>query len=172
VYRSRLTRLALVAVAAAVAAASATAAPPFHGNVCGLLTARQIATLPGVSARCTNLRPAPGPGSTNYVGHWAGKTPGSAGLQVTVASYADQGALALAKRNLNQGFPGGTPKRAAGIGTGAYEAAGAGSSAIHFGVGKYVVYVIATPAPTSTRRGSGCRASGRPGRGSPRPPSA
>ena len=51
---------------------------------------------------------------------------------MTVASYTDQGALALAKRNLNQGFPGGTPKRMAGIGTGAYEATGAGSSAIHF----------------------------------------
>ena len=82
---SRLTPLAVLAVAAATAA-SAAAAPPFAGNVCRLLTARQIATIPGVSTRCTNLRPAPGPGSTLYVGHWAGKTAGSPGLQVTVAS--------------------------------------------------------------------------------------
>jgi hypothetical protein len=36
---------------------------------------------------------------------------------VTVAHYTDPGALALAKRNLKQGFPGGTPRRVAGIGT-------------------------------------------------------
>jgi len=145
---ARLAPLATLAVAAAVAAAAAAAAaPPFHGNVCGLLTARQVAALPGVSTACTNLRQAQAPGSTNYVGHWAGKTPTSTGLQVTVASYADQGFLALAKRNLNQGLPGGTPKRVAGIGTGAYEATGAGSNAIHFTVGKYLVYLVATPSP-------------------------
>ena len=38
-------------------AVSAAAAPPFAGNVCGLLTARQIAVIPGVSTRCTNTRP-------------------------------------------------------------------------------------------------------------------
>jgi hypothetical protein len=142
VHVSRLTSL-LVVVALAVATAAAAAAPPFHGNVCGLLTARQVAALPGVLARCTNLPPTQGPGSTLYVGHWAGKTPGSAGLQVTVASYADQGALALASRNLRQGLPG-TPKRVTGIGTAAYEATGATSSAIHFAVGKYAVYLTAT----------------------------
>ena len=150
---SRLTPLAALAAlaVAAVTAASAAAAPPFHGNVCKLLTARQIAALPTVSSHCTNLPPAQGPGSTNYVGHWAGKTPRSAGLQVTVSSYADQGFLALARRNLTQGFTGGTPKRVAGIGTGAYEATGAGSSEIHLAVGKYVVYIVVTPAPRSIK---------------------
>lgn len=149
---SRLTSLlAAVVVALTVAAAAAAAAPPFHGNVCGLLTARQVAAVPGVSTRCTNLRPAQGPGSTLYVGHWAGKTAGSPGLQVTVASYADQGALALAIRNLRQGFPGGTPRSVSGIGTAAYEATGAGSSAIHFAVGKDVVYLVATPAPRTIK---------------------
>lgn len=139
-----------VAIIVATAAAPAAAGPSFAGNVCRLVTTRQIAAIPGVSTRCTNMRPAQGPGSTIHVGHWAGKTPGSPGLQVTVTSYADQGALQLAKRNLGQGLPG-TPKRVSGIGAAAYEATGTGSSAIRFAVGKYVVYVIATPAPRSLR---------------------
>jgi hypothetical protein len=139
---------AVTLTAGTLAAASAGARPAFSGNVCRLVTAKQIAAIPGLSARCTNARPSKGPGSTLYVGNWQGKTPSSPHLQVTVALYLDQGALALAKRNLRQGLPG-TPRTVARIGSAAYEASGAGTTGIHFSVGKYVVYITLSASRTS-----------------------
>jgi hypothetical protein len=136
---------AIVALLAALAAAAtAGARSSFTGNVCGLVSARQIATIPGLSSRCTTTRPSRGPGSTIFTGNWAGKTPSSPHLQVTIAAYADQGALQLAKRNLKQGFPGGAPRKVPGIGSAAYEATGAGAIGLHLSVGKYVAYLILT----------------------------
>ena len=81
-----------------------------------------------------------GPGSTIYVGNWAGLTAKSPTVQVTVALYSDTGAFQLAEQNLKQGLPG-PPKKVAGIGSAAYEAKGALSVGIHFAVGKYIVFV-------------------------------
>jgi hypothetical protein len=131
---------AVTLTAGTLAAASAGARPAFSRNVCRLVSAKQIAAIPGLSPRCTNARPSKAPGSTLYVGNWPGKAPSSPRLQVTVALYADPGVLALAKRNLRQGLPG-TPRRVAGIGSAAYEASGAGTTSIHSSVGKYVVYI-------------------------------
>ena len=133
--------LAVSLFAALAAASSAGARPGSTVNVCRLLTAKQVAAVPGVSSACTNAKPMAGPGSTIYSGNWRGKTATSARLQVTVSSYTDQGMLALAKRNLKQGLPG-TPRKVVGIGNGAYEATGAGSEAIHVAIGKYVVAVV------------------------------
>lgn len=73
-------------------------------------------------------------------------------IHATVSLYTDQGSLQLAKRNLNQGLPG-TPRKVARIGSAAYEATGGLSTAIHFNVGKYIVFVslntVGTP-PRST----------------------
>jgi hypothetical protein len=152
-------RTSTVLPAAALLAALAAAAPAgagssFTGNVCGLVTAKQVATIPGVSSRCTNARPSKGPGSTLYVGNWAGETPRSPHLQVTVALYTDAGVLQLAKHNLKQGLPGGTPRKEAGIGEAAYEASGAGALGLHVSVGKYIVYAtltaLGTAPPSST----------------------
>jgi hypothetical protein len=138
----RTSRLTIaVALAGLAAAAPAGASRSFNGNVCGLVSAGQLATIKGVSTHCAKARPLTGPGSTMYTANWAGKTSSSPRLQVTVALYTDPGALTLAKRNLKQGFPGGTPRRVAGIGTAAYEASGAGATGIHFAVGKHVVYI-------------------------------
>ena len=150
----RASRLApAVALLATLAAASqAGAGSSFAGNVCRLVSAKQAAAISGVSTQCTNARPSRGPGSTIYIGNWAGKTPSSPRLQVTIGLYSDPGALQLAKRNLAQGLPG-PPKRVAGIGGGAYEGTGASSTGIHFAVGKYVAYItlssVAKPARTT-----------------------
>ena len=131
---------AVVLVAAlATAGASAGASPSFAGKVCGLVPARSATAIPGISPRCTNAPPSRGPGSTLSTGNWAGKTPGS-GLQLTIALYADKGALQLATRNLNQGLPG-APRKVTGIGSAAFEGSGASAVGIHFVVGKYVAYV-------------------------------
>jgi hypothetical protein len=149
----RVSTLALAGFAVLVLAPPTGARPAFDGKVCGLVPAKQIATVPGISLNCTNARPSKGIGSTNYIGNWAGKTASSPSLQITIALYTDSGALQLAKRNLAQGLPG-TPKKVAGIGSGAYEAVGASSAGIHFSVGKYIAYVILNTrgaSPRSTR---------------------
>jgi len=142
-------KLALAVFALILFAAPAEAATGFHGKVCGLVTAKQAATVRGLSTTCTNAPSSQGPGSTIYVGKWAGKTSTSSHLQVTVSVYSDTGMLQLATRNLRQGLPGGPAKRVAGIGGAAYEATGAGSAGIHFIVGKDVVAIVLT-ASSST----------------------
>jgi hypothetical protein len=146
----RVLRLALAGFAVLVLAAPAEARQAFDGKVCGLVSAKQIKAVPGLSLTCTNARPSKGIGSTNYVGNWAGKTASSPSLQITIALYTDSGALQLAKRNLEQGLPG-TPKLVAGIGTRAYEAVGASSAGIHFSLGKYIAYVILNTRAASPR---------------------
>jgi len=137
---SRLTP-ALTIIAAALALTSAAGAgSTFGGNVCRLATAKQVAAIPGVSSKCSNAKPSKGFGSTIYSGNWAGKTPTSARLQVTINLYTDTGALQLAKRNLKQGLPG-APKKLAGVGSAAYQASGAGAAAIRFSVGKYIAFI-------------------------------
>jgi hypothetical protein len=146
----RVSKLALAGFAVLVLASPAGARPAFDGKVCGLLTAKQITAVPGLSSICTNVRPSKGIGSTNYIGDWVGKTTSAPRLQITIARYTDSGALQLAKRNLAQGLLG-TPKRVAGIGTGSYEAVGASSAGIHFSLGKYIAYVILTTRGASLR---------------------
>jgi hypothetical protein len=133
-----------VAIAAVLITASAAAAPPtFKGNVCALLTAKQVTAISGVTAKCKNVPPLPGPGSTQYVGNWAGVTSKSPALQVTVVKYTDPGVLQLAVHNLKQGLSGGTPTKVAGIGDAAFEAKGTASAGpgIHGAIGKYIAYI-------------------------------
>jgi hypothetical protein len=137
----------LVVVLAMLAAASPASArsAAFSGNVCALLTAKQVTAISGVTAKCKNAAPLPGPGSKQYTGNWAGATTRSPTLQVTVVHYIDPGALQLAVHNLKQGLPGGTPKKVAGIGDGAYEAKGVGNGpGIHVAIGKYIAYINAS----------------------------
>ena len=131
----------VLALLAALATASGTPAQTSAAvDACRLLTARQVTAVHGVSPKCVTAKPMAGPGAMIYGANWAGKTPRDAGIQVTVSLYTDQGALALAKRNLNQGLPG-PPKKVAGIGTAAYEATGGISTAVRFAKGKEVVLV-------------------------------
>jgi hypothetical protein len=146
-------RPTVVLCAALATASAAGAAPGFNGNVCAMVSAKQVTAIGGLSSKCTNPKPSQGPGSTIYVGNWAGLTPTSPTVQVTVAVYTDTGALQLAKQNLKQGLPG-PPKKLSGIGSAAYEAKGALAAGIHVAVGKYIVYIslntIGTPPKSAT----------------------
>ena len=134
-----------VVVVAAVLSCTQTAgaALRFGGNVCGLLTAKQATAISGVTAKCTNEAPLPGPGSNQYTGNWAGVTTKSPALQVTVVKYTDPGVLKLAVHNLKQGLPGGTPKKVTGIGDAAFEAKGPPDTGpgIHVAIGTYIAYI-------------------------------
>jgi hypothetical protein len=123
------------------AAAASAAAPSFSGNVCRLLTAAQMTAVKGLSSRCANGKPAPAPGGRNYIGNWAAKSGTTPTLQVTVSKYTDSGWLARAKSNLKQGLVA-TPKKVAGIGSAAYEAAGPSSAEVRFVKGKDIVDVV------------------------------
>lgn len=140
--RKLVPTLALVCALAATATAEARSS--FTGDVCGLASAKQAAPLTGSPSHCTKSPASPGPGSTLYAAVWSGVTATSPRLQVTVAVYTDKGALQLARRNLKQGLPGGTPRPLRGVGTAAYEASGPAGAGIHFGLDKYVVYMTLT----------------------------
>jgi hypothetical protein len=137
---SRVSRL-IVLFAVLVIAPAATAAPVFKGNVCGLLTAKQVTAIAGVTAQCNNQPPLPAPGGKQYEGDWKGVTPKSPTLQVTVVVYSDSGWQQKADHNLPQGLPGGTPKKVTGIGDAAYEASGTFAVGIHVAVGKNIAYI-------------------------------
>jgi hypothetical protein len=134
------------AVALVAAAASGVSGHPFANNACKLITPAQIAKIPGVAANCTKTAPAPALGATLYQGNWPGKTRTSSRLQLVVAVYTDKNALALAKRNLDQGLPGTPAHKLTGIGDGAYEGTGENAVGVNFAVGKYVAYLTLTAA--------------------------
>jgi hypothetical protein len=135
--------LALTLVAMLATAAAAAARPSSGTDLCRLLTGKQAMSVQGVSSKCTNARPTAGPGSTISTANWAGVTPRSPRLQVTMSVYTDRGAFQLAKRNLGQGLPG-APRKVSGIGSAAYEANGGFSTGIRFSVGKHIVLVSVT----------------------------
>jgi hypothetical protein len=143
-------RVATGAILVALAAsAPAIGGPAFHGNVCSLVTATQTIPLVGSRSHCASSPATQGPGSTMYVGTWVGAA-GAARLQVTIAVYSNQGALQIARRNLAQGLPGGTPKKVTGIGSVAYTGTGAKSTGIHFAFGKYIGYLTLGKASATT----------------------
>ena len=112
-------------------------------HVCSLVTTSVATAISGVSSKCSSAAPTPGPGSTQFSATWAGKST-TENLIVTVSAYTNSGALSLAKKNLNQGFPGGKPAKLTGVGTAAYQVNTAGAAAIHFSAGSDVVYIILT----------------------------
>lgn len=130
----------LVVAALLWAASPADASPSFNGDVCALLTAKQVTSIAGVTAKCNNQPPQQAPGSKIYVGDWMGATPKSPSVQVTVAVYSDKGMLRLADHNLAQGLPG-PPKKVVGIGDAAFEAKGGFAVGIHVAVGKDIAYI-------------------------------
>jgi hypothetical protein len=54
-------RLAVPVVAALATASAAGAAPGFAGNVCAMVSAKQVTAIAGVSSKCTNAKPSNSP---------------------------------------------------------------------------------------------------------------
>jgi hypothetical protein len=136
-------RTGIVAFAAAAVTGSAVGARTgFSGNVCGLLTAKQVTAIPGMTSTCKKQPQTVGPlGSTDYEAIWRGAPTES--FQVTVEVYGDRNALARAKRNLNQGLLG-TATRLKGVGDLAYESKAAMGVDINVAVGKDIAIIVLT----------------------------
>jgi hypothetical protein len=114
----------------------------FSGDVCGLLTAKQVTSIPGMTSKCKKQPQTEGPlGSTDYEAIWSGAPTES--FQVTVEVYGDKEALKRAKQNLNQGLLG-TAKPLKGVGDLAYESKAAMGVDINVAVGKDIAIIVLT----------------------------
>ena len=133
-YRSRLAIVVATVVAACVVVSSADAA--FSGNVCGLLSAKQVASVPVTPLKCSPMQTIKGPASTAYYGNWGGAAQ-APHMLISVVLYQSATFFSAAKSHLNV-LPG-PAKKVAGIGSAAYESSGGGLTVINFIVGKYIV---------------------------------
>ena len=116
-------------VAAALVVPAALARPAFTGNVCSLLTAKQVAVV-HVPSKCTPSTTA-GSASTLDYGSW-GTTTGPH-LSLTVNSFkSTSAAFQLAKKYLGQ-IP--NAKKVSGIGSVAWESRQGNTTTINFVVG-------------------------------------
>lgn len=140
--------LAVAAAAAAITTPAALASGAFSGNPCALVSAKQVAAF-GIPASCkpTTLR---GPGFTVNSATWNLTSP-TQHLSVGVHTYAtSSGAGWNAAMQTLRILPSGQGKKVSGIGSLAYEAAGGGTTAINFVVGKQIVNVtLRTTKPLS-----------------------
>ena len=117
-------------VAAALVAPAAVARPAFTGNVCSLLSARQVAAV-HVPSKCTHDS-STGSASTLYSGSWGTAT--GPHLSITVNSFqsARSSAFQLAKKYLGQ-IP--NAKSVGGIGSLAWASRQGNATTINFVVG-------------------------------------
>jgi hypothetical protein len=129
--------LPVVVVAAAIVGGllASAASAAFSGGVCGLLTAKQVATANVTPLKCTTESTVDTDGGIDYHGYWgtAAFAPSSLVFQVNTGTTAY---LQLAKRVVGD-IPG--AKKVSGIGSVAYiGSSGNGSTAVQFIVSKYI----------------------------------
>jgi hypothetical protein len=149
-YRSTFT-LVVVLAAAGLTVPAEGARGSFSGNVCSMLTAKQVTTVHAPSkCKPTTLQ---GPGFTSSNGTWGTVTATGPHLSVTVNAYQSTGSayFQIAKKVMNK-LPG-QAKKVSGIGSLAYESGADGSTlaAINFILGKDIVDINlrAVQPPTS-----------------------
>jgi hypothetical protein len=129
-----LASVSLIVVAAAASPASG-ARVAFSGDVCGLLTSEQVASVKVTPLKCSSQKPIKGSGGTLYYGNWGGS--GLAPhLSVSITLHSDAAGLQQAKTFLGQ-FP--HAKKVSGIGSLAYESTVGDPAMLNFVVGKDVV---------------------------------
>lgn len=126
---------AVVAGGAPTASGKADARVAFSGDVCSMLTLKQVASVNVTPLKCTTQKPIKGSGSTTYYGNWGG-TGLAPHLAVSIVAYTDATAFQRAKMFLGQ-FPG--AKKVSGIGSAAYESTVSTPYMLNFIVGKDVV---------------------------------
>jgi hypothetical protein len=111
--------VSLLVSAVGVAAASGRAAARlvFSGDVCSLLTSKQVSSVKVTPSKCSSQKPIKGSGGTLYYGNWGG-TGLAPHLSVSIDAHSDAAGLQQAKKLLGQ-FP--NAKKVSGIGSVAYE---------------------------------------------------
>jgi hypothetical protein len=121
------------AVAAASTASSARLA--FSGDVCSLLTSKQVASVKVTPLKCSGQKPIKGSGGTLYYGSWGG-TGLAPHISVSVNVTSGAAGLQQAKKFLGQ-FP--HAKKVSGVGSLAYVSTSGDPAMLNFVVGKNVV---------------------------------
>jgi hypothetical protein len=147
----RYLSLAAVIVAGAVAPGADAA---FSDHVCGLLSGAQVATIPGVPAKCTPATPLKTLQVASYGGNWTGSNPTSPHLDITVAVYPSSRSayFRTAVQNLGVGTTALPLKKVGGIGARAYESrSGRRITTIGFLVGRDICTInIQTARPLAS----------------------
>jgi hypothetical protein len=128
----------LVVLLPARATASSASAERFGGDVCGLLSAKLVATV-HAPAKCTNRPTIHGAGSTTYYGTW-GSIATFPNLSVSVVSFQSKSALQTAESV----WKGRTATRLAGVGV-TYETHVGKGAVINFFLGSDEVTVTLQP---------------------------
>ncbi len=148
----RSSKVAASGIAAfALFAATANAGGSFTGNVCGLLTAKQVATVVA-AGKCTREPKVSLAGAADYHGYW-GANPASPKLpylsfQINTGPSAY---MQRAKTTLPQAvLIAGPPVKATGIGSLAYEAAGPTREAVSFLAGEYICTIVVQKPKTKS----------------------
>jgi len=127
-------RIAMVLAALVVAgSAVSTAHAAFSGNTCGLLSAKQVATVHVTPSTCTSQKPFGSSISTNYSANWGG-TGLAPHLAIVVVLYKSSSYFQAAKNNLKLGYT----TKISGIGSSAYESHNGVLAQMSFAVGHYI----------------------------------
>ena len=127
----------VIAGSTPTALAGAGARTAFSGDVCSLLTLKQVATVNVTPLKCTNQKPIKGSGGTLYYGNWGG-TGLAPHLAVSIDAHTDATGLQQAKAALGH-FP--NAKKVSGIGSVAYESTAGNPAMLNFIIGKDVVEI-------------------------------
>jgi hypothetical protein len=145
--RSAVLGAGVAAVAILVGVARAGVEGNFSGNVCSLLSAKQVASVVAATT-CTPEPKVAAAGITDYHGYW-GASPASStrpylSFQINTgnAAYLRQSRATLPQTLMIAG----TPKKIAGIGSYGYEATGPTRTAIGFQAGKYICTIVVQKA--------------------------
>jgi hypothetical protein len=109
----------------------------FSGDVCSLLTPKQVASVNVTPLKCSTQKPIKGSGGTLYFGNWGG-TGLAPHLSVSVDAHSDAAGLQQAKGSLGH-FP--NAKKVSGIGSVAYESSSGNPAMLNFIIGEDVVEI-------------------------------
>jgi hypothetical protein len=151
--------VAFVLAAAAVMAPLSSAHAAFSGNVCGLLSTSEVATVHVTPLSCTARRPIKGPFSTSYSGNWGSTSTLAPHLTVFVVTFSNSTALQIARKNLAVS-PYAHVKKVSGIGSSAYSSYSGVAAEVNFVSGDTTVTIVlrssralhsATPLTTLAR---------------------
>jgi hypothetical protein len=129
------------AIAVALAAPVASARTAFNGNVCSLLSAKQVAAV-HVPSKCTR-RTSSGSGVTIYVGTWGSVSGPHLSVAVDAYQSTTGSAFKLAKQYLGQ-LP--NAKKVSGVGGLAWESSQGTVTMLNFVVGHDVCNLGLTTA--------------------------
>ena len=134
---------AIIVATVVVAGASAPVArAAFNGNVCSLLTAKQVAAAHIIPSKCINQKTTKISTWTNYYAHWGSTSLSAASVDISLDVYQSTTSFQTFKKSLRTSISYyGSPQKVSGIGSVAYEAKNNSRGEIRFVVGHSIASV-------------------------------